>query len=130
MTVATDSAPLLQIENLRVYYWSQAGPVKAVDDIYILYGGSVMESGDIEGVIQNPHHPYTQLLVGSITLPDPDVRWEGRSASAASEETAAINLEGCKFYHRSTHAMERCATGTPLDDTVAPDQTASCFLFE
>lgn len=33
MTVIADSAPLLQIENLRVYYWTQAGPVKAVDDI-------------------------------------------------------------------------------------------------
>ncbi len=33
MTVAIESAPLLQIENLRVYYWTQAGPVKAVDDI-------------------------------------------------------------------------------------------------
>lgn len=100
------------------------------DDIYILYGGSVMESGDIEGVIRNPRHPYTQLLVGSVTLPDPDVRWEGRSASAASEDTTAINLEGCKFYHRCTHAMERCETGTPLYYTVAPNQTASCFLFE
>ncbi|MXY95385.1 MAG: hypothetical protein F4Y42_18240 [Caldilineaceae bacterium SB0664_bin_27] len=89
-----------------------------------------MESGDIEGVIQNPRHPYTQLLVGSITLPDPEVRWEGRSASAVSEETAAINLGGCMFYHRCTHAMERCASGAPPDYAVGPNQSASCFLFE
>ena len=33
MTIAIDKSPLLQVENLRVYYWTQAGPVKAVDDI-------------------------------------------------------------------------------------------------
>ena len=33
MTNSSGAVPLLQIENLRVYYWTQAGPVKAVDDI-------------------------------------------------------------------------------------------------
>jgi peptide/nickel transport system ATP-binding protein len=28
-------------------------------------------------VIDDPQHPYTQLLLRSIPQPDPDVRWEG-----------------------------------------------------
>ena len=100
------------------------------DDIYILYGGSVMESGDIEGVIQNPQHPYTQLLVSSITVPDPDVRWDGRKASSASEETVAKNTGGCKFYHRCPHAMDRCATIPPPAYSVSQKQLAACHLFE
>ena len=100
------------------------------DDIYILYGGSVMESGDIEGVIQNPQHPYTQLLVSSITVPDPDVRWEGRSATSASEETSPINTVGCKFYHRCPHAMAHCSSSPPPAYNVAQNQSAACYLFE
>ena len=33
MTMSNRDVPLLQIENLCVYYWTQRGPVKAVDDI-------------------------------------------------------------------------------------------------
>ena len=100
------------------------------DDIYILYGGSVMESGDIEGVIQNPQHPYTQLLVSSITVPDPDVRWEGRRTTSASEETSPINTVGCKFYHRCPHAMDHCSTSPPPAYSVAQNQSAACYLYE
>src|SRR6186713_192831 len=28
-----DETPALQVDNLRVYYWTSRGPVKAVDDI-------------------------------------------------------------------------------------------------
>ena len=40
--------------------------------IMVLYQGRVAEVGDVELVIQNPKHPYTQLLVSSIPLPDPE----------------------------------------------------------
>ena len=47
------------------------------DQIFILYRGRVVEVGDASTVIQNPQHPYTQLLVSSIPRPDPERRWEG-----------------------------------------------------
>jgi len=31
--ILNDETPALQVENLRVYYWTSRGPVKAVDDI-------------------------------------------------------------------------------------------------
>jgi oligopeptide/dipeptide ABC transporter ATP-binding protein len=100
------------------------------DDIYILYSGSVMESGDIDSVIQNPQHPYTQLLVDSITIPDPDIRWEGRSSSSASEFAVTVAHSGCKFYHRCPHAMERCTTSPPPTYQVAENQRAACYLYD
>src|SRR5258706_2473256 len=44
------------------------------DDIFVLYRGSVMERGGIDAVIQHPRHPYTQLLINSVPVPDPDIR--------------------------------------------------------
>ncbi|MBX3011304.1 MAG: ABC transporter ATP-binding protein [Caldilineaceae bacterium] len=99
------------------------------DDIYILYSGAVMETGAIDGVIQNPRHPYTQLLVNSITVPDPDIRWEGRSTSSASEEITVATNHGCKFYHRCPHAMDRCLVSPPPKYQVAEQQEAACYLY-
>ncbi|MEZ4617967.1 MAG: ABC transporter ATP-binding protein [Caldilineaceae bacterium] len=99
------------------------------DDIYILYSGSVMEHGDIDRIIQEPQHPYTQLLVSSITVPDPDIRWEGRTTSSAAEEVGAVIQGGCKFYRRCPHAMDRCLTAPPPDYPVAEEQFAACYLY-
>ncbi|MGW5362622.1 ABC transporter ATP-binding protein [Actinopolymorpha pittospori] len=46
------------------------------DEICILYQGSIVERGDTREVIDNPRHEYSQLLISSIPIPDPDVKWE------------------------------------------------------
>lgn len=45
------------------------------DDILIMYRGNIVEHGDVQKVIHNPQHAYTQLLIESIPQPDPDKRW-------------------------------------------------------
>ena len=41
------------------------------DNIIVMYRGTVAEAGSVEQVIQNPKHPYTQLLIDSVPQPDP-----------------------------------------------------------
>jgi peptide/nickel transport system ATP-binding protein len=48
--MSSDQTPALQVENLRVYYWTARGPVKAVDDISFVINrkerfGFIGESG-------------------------------------------------------------------------------------
>ncbi len=45
------------------------------DRIIVLNRGEVVEDGDPEQIVKHPQHPYTQLLIGSIPLPDPKRRW-------------------------------------------------------
>ena len=45
------------------------------DNILIMYSGAVVEAGAVEQVIREPKHPYTQLLISSIPLPDKSKRW-------------------------------------------------------
>ena len=50
------------------------------DEIMVLHRGRVVEHGNAQQVIDHPRHSYTQLLVNSIPIPDPDIRWEGKPA--------------------------------------------------
>lgn len=100
------------------------------DDIFVLYRGSVMERGNIDAVIQNPQHPYTQLLINSIPVPDPDIRWEGRLKSSTDGKPLVESLSGCKFANRCPHVMEKCLAHVPGQYKIGADQLASCFLYE
>src|SRR6185369_12528787 len=50
------------------------------NQIYILYQGSTAEKGVTADVIENPKHPYVQLLIDSIPVPDPTYRWNTQIA--------------------------------------------------
>src|SRR5207302_1205856 len=66
------------------------------DDIYILYQGAVAEMGAVASPIQEPKHPYSQLLVGSIPLPDPDDRWQGRVDLPPDDRWESVPAVGCR----------------------------------
>ncbi|MEZ4640365.1 MAG: ABC transporter ATP-binding protein [Caldilineaceae bacterium] len=103
------------------------------DRIYLLYQGSTAERGDTMQVIENPKHPYVQLLINSIPVPDPKVRWGGDTvATSVDDEQMRVNVEsGCRFYPRCPAHMDRCLESMPPLYQVGPGQhEASCFLYD
>lgn len=42
-------------------------------NVLVMYNGSVVESGDVDYVFDNPQKNYTKLLLSAIPSPDPDV---------------------------------------------------------
>ena len=99
------------------------------DHIIILYKGSVMEAGDVEGVIRNPQHPYTQLLIDSIPWPDLNQQWGQKEIGTVDGEAAKVG-KGCKFAPRCPHVMEKCRQSPPPLYFVGERQIASCYLYE
>ncbi len=98
------------------------------DDIYVLYAGSVMECGDINAVIQEPAHPYSQLLVGSIPIPDPTVRWEAQVKPPDAEAGVPSVVGGCKFYDRCPYGTGECKKSVPALAEIAPGHYVACRL--
>jgi len=98
------------------------------DDIFVLYRGSVMERGKIDAVIQHPQHPYTQLLINSVPVPDPDIRWEGRLKSSTAGKTPDQSVTSCKFASRCPHVMQKCLEKVPPEFEISGEQYAACFL--
>jgi peptide/nickel transport system ATP-binding protein len=83
------------------------------DNIIVLYRGTVAETGDVEHVIKDPQHPYTQLLISSIPQPDPDRRWGGEVATPT----------------RCPHVMDICREQPPPLFKTADHRAVSCFLY-
>lgn len=94
--------------------------------IIVLYRGGVMEAGDVDRVIKDPKHPYTQLLVDSIPWPNLDQRWGSQPIKAREGEVAH---DGCPFRARCPHAMEICKTRPPLF-ALEPHHAAACYLYD
>lgn len=101
------------------------------DQIFILYQGTIAEKGSTINVIDQPHHPYVQLLVDSVPVPDPDVKWEGEIVLPSEEEMRSSTNSGCRFYPRCPKRMDRCLTAQPpLYKVDAIDHQASCYLYD
>jgi peptide/nickel transport system ATP-binding protein len=107
--------------------------LQIADEILIMYQGSLVETGDATTVIQRPAHPYTQLLVRSIPLPDPTQKWsEPLDVEVESDKPAARGtaFSGCKFFNRCPSHMEVCQTERPPLIPIEGARQAACFLYK
>ena len=83
------------------------------DRIIVLYHGHIVETGTTAQVFTGPNHPYTELLLSAIPVPDPDAP---RTDLALESEmrTEARDGIGCPFKgrcHRKIGAI--CETEFP-----------------
>lgn len=98
------------------------------DSIAIMYAGKIVEEGDIDKVLLNPLHPYTQALIDAISEPDPNnLNIEREIRIKHGEFLAATH--GCKFYNRCLHAMDQCRNNPTLDKQ-EKDHSVSCFIYQ
>lgn len=58
-------------------------------NIMVMRRGEVVERGDVDDVLKNPQHAYTELLLESLPNPDPDQRWTTDADDLAKLEQAA-----------------------------------------
>ncbi len=98
------------------------------DNIIVLYRGAVAETGAVERVIKDPQHPYTQLLVASIPLPDPARRWGETVVAASGSEANGGPGRGCPFADRCPYVMPVCREQAPPLYRTHPHQAVACYL--
>ncbi len=95
--------------------------------IAIMFRGNLVEMGDVEKVLMEPKHPYTELLRESIPEADPRKRWTTKVELLESEQEEYLRV-GCKFAGRCPQVMERCKGEAPKDAFV-DDVLVKCFLY-
>jgi oligopeptide/dipeptide ABC transporter ATP-binding protein len=82
-------------------------------------------------VIENPKHPYVQLLIDSIPVPDPNIKWGGEEVSTLDDEQMRTSItSGCRFYGRCRYRMDHCLEkAPPLYPVGEAGHEAACYLY-
>jgi peptide/nickel transport system ATP-binding protein len=99
------------------------------DNIVVPYRGSVVEAGDVELVVKQPSHPYTQLLMSSIPLASAERTWTTENGIGALGLQAAESA-GCKFADRCPHATSPCLQAVPPLFHTNRYRAVSCYLYQ
>jgi peptide/nickel transport system ATP-binding protein len=99
------------------------------ENIIVLYRGSVAEAGDVELVVRQPRHPYTQLLIGSVPVPDPTHGWKRNKVVASTGARPIPGRQGCKFADRCPHVMPMCREKAPPLFVPEPHRAVACYLY-
>lgn len=104
--------------------------VKHISDrVGVMYLGSLMEVAECNELYNNPINPYTQALLSSIPVPDPDKSDEIRRIVLEGDVPSPLNPpSGCKFRTRCKHAMPICAEETPVLKDVGGNHWVACHL--
>ncbi|WP_423459823.1 ABC transporter ATP-binding protein [Ottowia sp. VDI28] len=109
-----------------IFITHDLGVVASVaDEVAVMYAGRVMERASVSDIFEDPQHPYTLGLLGSI----PRIE-ETRDRLLSIEGTLPPpgNLPaGCRFHPRCAFRAEACSRQDPALLEVAPMHHAACI---
>jgi peptide/nickel transport system ATP-binding protein len=83
LDVSTQAHILLLLKHLRaqfgltlVFISHDLSVIRVLcDDVAILQGGEIVETGPVAEIFARPRHPYTRILLAAIPLPDVEPGW-------------------------------------------------------
>ncbi|MEG0805748.1 MAG: ABC transporter ATP-binding protein [Lachnospiraceae bacterium] len=97
------------------------------DEVAIMYAGEIIEKGNLEQIFDNPQHPYTNGLFGSI--PDIDKEVEYLSPIEGLMPDPGNLPTGCKFHPRCKYAEPICAEVDPEVVETEPGHCTKCLIY-
>ena len=98
---------------------------EVADDVAVMYAGRAVETGPVADIFDDPQHPYTIGLMGSMPA-------LGRRAGRLATIPGAVPLPadmppGCRFATRCPFADARCAAERPPLGAVSAGHAAACW---
>ena len=103
------------------------------EDTLVMYAGQMVEGGPSDEVIQQPKHPYTQLLISAAPNPDNLHSQSDKTVTAFTARGEIPSLihppTGCRFHPRCPHAMPVCSERLPGRTELGNGRWTNCFLY-
>ena len=96
------------------------------DEVAVMYGGSVIESGPVEVIFAAPAHPYTRLLLETVPKLDGQRKTLLRTIEGTVPAADAWP-QGCRFQNRCPLATQQCAQKPELLPTLQPGHHTACW---
>ncbi len=80
--------------------------------VAVMYLGRIVEIADRDTLFTSPRHPYTEILLSAVPVPDPR-RPAQRILLQGDPPSAANPPSGCRFHTRCPIAEDVCRTTSP-----------------
>ncbi|MDY7229662.1 ABC transporter ATP-binding protein [Hyalangium rubrum] len=97
------------------------------DRTMVMYAGHIVEGAPSEELMQQPAHPYTQLLLSAVPDPNGSMKSELKAKSGAPK--LIDPPPGCPFADRCPNVMAVCRQEMPGTTQLAQDRWVRCHLF-
>ena len=94
------------------------------DYIATLYRGCLIEYGPAKQIMDEPAHPYTELLMNAV--PRVGDKWD-ESMVMPDMENKEYALTCCKFAPRCPYATDECRKGRPDEQWLSKERKVSCY---
>lgn len=98
------------------------------DKVAIVYAGKIVEYGNLKHIYNNPLHPYTKGLFGSI--PDFSHKAHRLNPIKGLMPDPSNLPEGCAFAERCPHATNACRNKQPGELGVETGHFVRCLMYE
>jgi oligopeptide/dipeptide ABC transporter ATP-binding protein len=96
------------------------------DEVAVMYGGRVVESGDVVSIFRRPRHPYTWALLS--TSPRLDYDRDRLPVIPGSPPGLLDQPDECPFLPRCPKALSQCRLEPfPLMEEVEPGHMVACY---
>ena len=119
LDVSVQAAVLDLLKNLKddfgttyIFVSHDLAVVKAISDrVAVLYQGRLCEIGPSKNVYKFPSHPYTEVLLGAVLEPDPDIKPKLIAEDIVEEKPPE---KGCCFQGRCPRILgDKCREEVP-----------------
>ncbi|KXG76500.1 ABC transporter ATP-binding protein [Thermotalea metallivorans] len=98
------------------------------DKVAIMYAGEIVETASLEDLFENPKHPYTWGLFGSIPNLEEEVERLNPIKGLMPDPT---NLpSGCPFHPRCPKAADVCKKQMPKTTDLGNGHKVRCLIYE
>jgi len=99
--------------------------------VFIMYAAKLVEKAEVREVVNNPLHPYTQVLLNAIPDPDPENVSRFRDVPPGEPPSLIKPPDGCRFHPRCPNKIEGlCDTEEPPEFEPSPGHFTECWLYK
>jgi oligopeptide transport system ATP-binding protein len=99
-----------------------------VERVVVMYTGYLVEQAAVDDLYDDPRHPYTIGLLGSVPRLDEERKKRLFSMRGLTPDLIHLSPNRCPFAPRCDYAIERCWDENPKLGAVAPDHQVACCV--
>jgi oligopeptide/dipeptide ABC transporter ATP-binding protein len=118
-------------EELNLSYLLIAHDLSVVehmcDRVVVMYLGKIVEKADRSKFYQSPLHPYSQSLLSSVPVPDPDIP-KNRIVLKGDIPSPIHPPAGCRFHPRCPEKTSSCEEQEPVLKETEKGHWVACHL--